>query len=530
MKFLPLTFNYTSRINLDKYSAFVKFGGTRSLRRIHSDSITKGLPLKNLVVPRSFLQYESNLTNLFIQKNLTYVFNSKFVAACVYSFHNSNRVIHPIPKQWQTLRIEDGFSLFVRQSHFLWKLIQYKKALEGVLAIVKHIFICIFPSNSVNIEEQKGDLRIWTNLRDTNYFLSGLKHGFTFANWLTQRQEFSHSRVIFLCENNPQTKVAQSSNIIYSPITNIVLPKSERPSFIIKLILILSSGIPLLFTGKPEFLGMADEIALALKIDLSVTSRLPNYVFFTESDGIVRPLWTYSAEKKGIRVIYLFFSNSDSPIVESSEHTNFELYSRANWNEYWVVDEFQRNILLGRTKPTKPRIEIVGNPWRTDSQFNYPKVQGTTIAIFDYEAHKGFYGFNTINDIGYEDSKKDVAFLRDLLDVASKFDIAVLHKPKRSIAKSKRTLEYEQILKEIELKTNYFRIPAEVSPVQLISKVDFVFSLPLTSTALIAKTLGKVSLFYDPIGQLNPKDPSLRDIELIQRVDSLRRWFEKTFS
>lgn len=171
---------------------------------------------------------------------------------------------------------------------------------------------------------------------------------------------------------------------------------------------------------------------------------------------------------------------------------------------------------MSRTRLMRSKFEIMGHPWRSDLILDLPKDSRTRIAAFDYEALNGLFGFGTIHDVGYYDQRKEIEFLSDLVLVAANLEVLILHKPKRNIPIHKRTKEYSELLEKLELHPNYQIINSEVSPHRLIQESHLVISLPLTSTALIAKSLGKVSLFYDPIGKMEHNDDSLRGIPLIQ--------------
>ena len=48
--------------------------------------------------------------------------------------------------------------------------------------------------------------------------------------------------------------------------------------------------------------------------------------------------------------------------------------------------------------------------------------------------------------------------------------------------------------------------------------------MPFTSTALIAKHLGKPSIYYDPIDVLDKNDLASHGIKIISELDILKKW------
>ena len=59
---------------------------------------------------------------------------------------------------------------------------------------------------------------------------------------------------------------------------------------------------------------------------------------------------------------------------------------------------------------------------------------------------------------------------------------------------------------------------------QLIEQSKAVISMPFTSTALIAKHLGKPSIYYDPRNLLLKNDLGSHGIEIISDSNRLRKW------
>lgn len=54
--------------------------------------------------------------------------------------------------------------------------------------------------------------------------------------------------------------------------------------------------------------------------------------------------------------------------------------------------------------------------------------------------------------------------------------------------------------------------------------------MPFTSTALIAKELGKVSIYYDPTGLIQKDDRAAHGIPIISGKKELKNWLETIIS
>ena len=313
-------------------------------------------------------------------------------------------------------------------------------------------------------------------------------------------------------------------------IGSIEILKGLRLKHFSDLLAILLIGTMNSILGKPEFLSIGHDFALALRVHASDTQQLPDYIFFTESDGIIKPLWANAAEERGANVVVIFFSACDTPMLRNEISPSFEIYKCSSWREFWVVDEIQRTLLESKIGIGNANYVVVGFPWRTDESIHIENTSKKLIAIFDYENIEGFYTFSTLNDVGYCGSDKEIRFLNDILEISQSFNLEIVHKPKREISSRKRSQSYRETLINLEEKSFYRRISADVSPNQLIDIADYVISLPVTSTAIIAKNAGKTSIYYDPVGLLNPFDVCLRDVLLLQSRESLETWFQSNFS
>jgi hypothetical protein len=508
-------------IGFSEFGDFIDSGGTRSLRHIQSKCLRIELPLSTKSLPKKNRHLQKDLQALFNQKNITFVFNSRLVQKAANCKISAKKIKHPLPWRWQPVFIESNFPVSRIASHLLWKVSNLKKAFESILKVLNQIRKIVFTTHSPYMVPEDKFL-VCTSFAGGKILSRLEQDGFTFGNWLGLRPEFADKDMyIFPHEiasrNRKRLETGYSANFSESCI-----PVNKRPDILKDFFVLLVHGFFRTLSGKPEFLSLCHEITTTMVVDVLPLKQLPHAFFFTESDGVIRPLWTYCAERRGSKVIHLFFSNCDTPTLPEEASSNFLIYESATWQNYWCVDDFQIKELMSRTGLSHNSFNLVGHPWRGDSKLDLPQEKLSRIAIFDYEVKVGNFGFGTINDVGYFDERKDLRFLNDLVYVAQRLNVVLLHKPKRNLPIEERTPRYASLLQELINHPNYQRIDAEVSPHQLIMEADLVISVPITSTALIAKNLGKPSIYYDSIGKLDSSDPVLRNIELIQNPKDLQ--------
>ena len=72
------------------------------------------------------------------------------------------------------------------------------------------------------------------------------------------------------------------------------------------------------------------------------------------------------------------------------------------------------------------------------------------------------------------------------------------------------------------------RVDPGVSALRIIKKCSAGISFPFTSTALYVKALGLPSIYYDPIGWIQPDDEAAHGIEIVTGLKRLREWARVT--
>lgn len=509
-----------SRNKVYGYINFVNLGGTKKARQIFRTCASLRFSSGKLWIPKKYSRFLGYVNLYWHQQCIRGLLTSEFIASFMPVINEGRRLIYPIsPHLWESLKVMD-VKIDKTKSLVLWKLLLYKRAMTVLATLLKEVMSIIAETRTKKVKDSP--ITVWSSLQNKNAYSSRALEFFNFRRWLAiilkvlpNELNFEDASLFFNFSTKKNGKI--------NPISSKSFRLNETQKYIREILRIVFLGMIRCSLFKPEFLSIGDQLALAIKVELSDATTLPQYVFFSESDGIVRPIWTYLAEESGAHVIFLFFSNFDSPLTLEGEDASYDAFKCSTWSEFWVIDGFQRSRLQNALLTQNVQFRIVGTPWRADSHF-MPKIpEGRLIAIFDNESHVDFYYWSSIVDYGFYGSKKDLDFLNDLVEVAERNNLILIHKPKREIG-HKRSKDYEDLLASLENSSNYIRVHPDTSPERIIQRVDAVVSIPFTSTALIAKQLGKNSAFYDPTGLLSDKEPCLRDIPLFHNVSSIESW------
>ena len=254
--------------------------------------------------------------------------------------------------------------------------------------------------------------------------------------------------------------------------------------------------------------------------------------------SLSKPLWTYYAEEKKMKSYFLFYSTNENGIPTSTAIPVDES-SRAQlkWKNYLVWDEYQGNTILKHAS-NNPIIHVLG-PMLINVQSYEQKLllqDKKYISIFDIAPKRKIMSYLQ----GYYSTlyaKFMNQFLLDISDLSEKYNIQILHKPKRDLdklftASSGKSFfaankSYADILNKINKRKYFSSIPANFDLKYLINNSLATISYPYTSVALISKELKKETIFYDPSLELLENKNFSHDLKLISGKQELDVWFSK---
>ena len=83
---------------------------------------------------------------------------------------------------------------------------------------------------------------------------------------------------------------------------------------------------------------------------------------------------------------------------------------------------------------------------------------------------------------------------------------------------------YRRFGKQLEFAENVIIVDSGISANRVIEASTAVISMPFTSTALIARELGRPSCYYDPTGLVQRDDRAAHGIDVIRNPEELTSW------
>jgi polysaccharide biosynthesis PFTS motif protein len=267
------------------------------------------------------------------------------------------------------------------------------------------------------------------------------------------------------------------------------------------------------------------EASLAAIIRGHEPDNLARDYLFHNSGWLYRPLWTYEAEKRGSRVTFYFYSTQNEPFKQPEPEgypKHMYGWQAVNWPYYLVWDEYQADFVR-RAVGESVGISVVGPIWFNTGGEEVPELPPKTVAVFDVQPWRDAF-YQTLGvDFDYSTPKTANQFLLDIYQTLKKCGGTMALKRKRKLGPLTHP-KYRRFIAELARLPNFIAVDPDTSASRLSEDCVAVISRPFTSTALIARELGKPSIYYDPYGVLQKDDRAAHGIEIISGPEDLRAW------
>lgn len=453
--------------------------------------------------------------------------------ALLYSIASANRpVSYPLPKGFQRVLAEQGFRVSGWQCSILWA--AYIGALwcYGALTIAKYCYEALsYIARSTGAPSEP--FVFFDGLAQNNLpqpCKDGRSHDIVtwYAHWpgcnstvMALRHNVRVAKPSFV--NGKRVEFAEHT---IPPLINV--PDLMR--FIRwALCAVWRSAIDAV-RGKWWYAVLLAEAAKAAIVRFASPDQLARDYLFHFSGTIYRPIWTYEAMKKGSRITCYFYSTSEEFKLPAGYEPNSTYWKVMNWPRYLVWDEYQRDLLL-RSVGGSARIHIVGPIWFSDSPGVFSPFPENSIGVFDIQPirRSAYFAFSTMADFDYDNPRIPMQFIKDIYGVASTYGGTIVHKRKRH-DDSRCYKPYRKMLEQLSKTNRFVSIDPDISAIRVIARCRAVISMPFTSTAIMAKYLGKPSAYYDPSGLLQKDDRGAHGIPLLNGKGELQAWLSSIFN
>ncbi len=433
-------------------------------------------------------------------------------------------VVFTMPLEWMYIIEKHGFKVNHFKSALMWHLYVLMMFLNGVLKIVK-VFL-----TSLDFSK-KSQIRIKPYVYFSELTANNLPKG---GQWQSERNIVSWYLQWDGRKPNIKTICHSASNTFSKSLGDVELvtqrgpiPRLTNTSELIKYIGWALASILLGFIDLFRYRWwhplLLNQSALAAQVRFVSSHFLAKEYLFHNSNWIYRPLWTYDAEQLGSTITFYFYSTNCEPFKRALGYPKITYgWMAMSWPRYLVWDEYQASF-VGRCIGNQKEVYVVGSIWFSSVLAQLNNIPFKTVAVFDVQpVRDSFYSLLAL-DFDYYTSQVANKFLMDIQDVVSEFSYIMALKRKREVSALTHP-KYRLCINVLEKKENFLAIDPNIDALSLIENCNLVISMPYTSTALLGRSVGKPSMYYDPFGLLQLNDRAAHGIPIVQGKDMLRTW------
>lgn len=268
---------------------------------------------------------------------------------------------------------------------------------------------------------------------------------------------------------------------------------------------------------------LLNQAALAAQVRALPVDSLAKQYLFHNSGWMYRPLWTYEAEQRGSEILFYFYSTNCESFKRPEGYPPLLYGWKAmTWSRYLVWDEYQADFVR-RAVGAEANISIVGPIWFQSSAAEMPRFDKPSVAIFDVAPFRQSRYCTLGIDYEFYTSATSKTFLAHVADATRQLNAVMLWKRKRKIGTMAHS-QYRHFAERLSEQSHVMLIDPDISALRVIEASCAVISMPFTSTALIAKAMGRPSVYYDPTGRLQRDDRAAHGIPILSGAEELSAW------
>ena len=268
---------------------------------------------------------------------------------------------------------------------------------------------------------------------------------------------------------------------------------------------------------------LLNQAALAAQVRNLPVDRLAREYLFHNSGWLYRPLWTYEAERRGSRISFYFYATNCETFKRAGRYQPIIYGWKAmTWPRYLVWDEYQADFVR-RAAGAQASISVVGPIWFQSSAAEMPRPSRAGVAVFDVTPFRGSRYCTLGIDSEFYTPAVANPFLLHVSNATQRHGVLMLWKRKRNVGRIAHPF-YRHLADQLAENSHVVLVEPDISANRVIEASFAVISMPFTSTALIAREMGKPSIYYDPEGLLQRDDRAAHGIPIVSGVDELEVW------
>lgn len=452
-----------------------------------------------------------------------------FSAALLRTLLPGKQLVFPMPFQWRAVLEKHGFQPSHWRCELLWKFYTFAAWGYGVVQIGRALLAAITSRSDRALP------------RDRHVYFVGLSRGN-----LPQRKGSvaSHDIVSWYLQWEGRDRqiasvrhsVAGSSTV---KVDGVAVRAQSGPlpalSGMWRVSRYVAWGLTAAMTALVSLMRgrwwdalLLNQAAVRAQAALTPADSLAREYFFHNSGWLYRPLWTYELGSKQSRAtIYFYSTNCERFKTPQGYPGLYYGYGAMNWPQYLVWDRYQADFVR-RATGAEANVSQVGPIWFSSNAEGLSAYKGRYIALFDVTPARFSRYCELAPDNEFYTPEVTNAFVKDAVAVARQYGVRILWKRKRKVPHAHPS--YRHLIALLDQEETIIQIDPEVSAIRVIEACCAVISMPFTSTAIIARSRGKLSAYYDPSRIVQRDDRAAHGVEILIGRKELEQWMKEIFT
>jgi polysaccharide biosynthesis PFTS motif protein len=437
---------------------------------------------------------------------------------------DNGQVVYPLPNEWRVVLKQHGFDVANFRSSLLWQLYIFAALLYGMALIGKIVFTGMASIKNKDFKKKRYAYFVALGFGNLPQPING-GDSYDVVSWYLQ---WAGKTVDIEAIHHSVTKASPMivGDVLVVPQRH-ALPALTGCKSIIKYAIWGVSASLIVFLdclrGRWWHALLLNQAALAGQVRYLSADSLAREYLFHISGLIYRPLWTYEAESLESKITFYFYSTNCEGFKNSEAYPPLAYGWKAmNWPHYLVWDECQADFVR-RAVGKQANVSVVGPIWFQSSAIDMPRPNKPSVAIFDITPHRRSRYVTLGMDSEFYTPVVTNPFLEHVCNATRQYNFDMLWKRKRNIGRIAHPF-YRHLADQLANNSHVMLVDPEISAIRVIESSVAVISMPFTSTALIAKEMGKPSIYYDPSGLLQKDDRAAHGIAILSTRDELATW------
>lgn len=459
-----------------------------------------------------------NLRKLYSQIIFENYVNDRFNYQLINSMSYNNGTTFVIPQEWLLLLSQKGIKINFFTSRVLYFFSSLIYLLKSIVKIIKIIFAKskVYQDKKIyflfDIADNISDKN---NFKDEDFFL-WLKNFLKVSKHIV----FYHQNKNLLNFNKSEFNIHYNENYLF--ISNTFFEKLQQIQIFLKNLgyVVVKSVINQNLNNNFLFYEKTLDEFFKLK-NIEVTT------IFNDISRIIKPLWINNHNVKSYILLYSANNfNILAPNKISNNYINQFGSSLYTWKNYILycqshftllrkdLSNYEYNLLNGQPFPYEGKSIDLNSKQHKD--FLY-------MSIFPVDPIKLRFLEKSYRAYNYYTYKNVRLFLEKSLNFLKLNKNYIMYFKTKRFNKKYHVNYINSLINNLDEQTKkrVIILNYEISSFSIIKASDLVISVPYTSTAHIAKKLGKKTYYFDPTDTLDKENIQFNEIPLITSLENI---------